>query len=134
VPVAPAGIGLPDLDQGSRHRPGILVQHPAVDDDPLADRIAGFRVVADQVVVGCVYVGMAEDRAGDFRQRILQGQERQARAARDAGLVVGCQGWRLPGPVALIVFGGLHRWVSRFISAKVWRAILKAVLARGTPA
>ena len=51
VAVAAAGIGLPELDQRVRHAAAVLVQHPAVHDDALADRLAGLGVVQDQVVV-----------------------------------------------------------------------------------
>ena len=45
VVVVPAGgVRLPDLEQRLRHRPAVLVHHAAVDDDPLAERLA--RVLA----------------------------------------------------------------------------------------
>ena len=50
VPVAAAGIGLPDLDQRVRHRPAVLVQHVAVHDDAFADRLAVLGVVQQEVV------------------------------------------------------------------------------------
>src|SRR5581483_6581646 len=37
--IAPGGIRLPDLDQGIRHRPLVLVEHPADHDDALAQRL-----------------------------------------------------------------------------------------------
>src|SRR5690606_32388803 len=40
VPVAAGGVGLPELDQRAGHRPGILVKHLAIDDEPLADGLA----------------------------------------------------------------------------------------------
>src|SRR5215510_2267368 len=36
--VPAAGVRLPDFNQRSRNRSPVLVQHPALDDDPLADR------------------------------------------------------------------------------------------------
>ena len=41
VDVAAGRVGLPDLDQRVRHRPAVLVEHAAGDDDPLAERLAG---------------------------------------------------------------------------------------------
>ena len=37
------GVRLPDLDQRIRHRPRVLVQHSAGDDDALPERLAGVR-------------------------------------------------------------------------------------------
>ena len=51
VAVAPAGVGLPDLDQGVRHAAPVLVPHPAVDDRPFPDGFAAVGVVAHEVVV-----------------------------------------------------------------------------------
>ena len=48
VHVAPGRVGLPDLDQRLGHRPAVLVQHPACDDDALAERLAG--MLAREVV------------------------------------------------------------------------------------
>ena len=38
--VAAAGIGLPDFDQRVRHAAAVLVEHMAVHDDALAERLA----------------------------------------------------------------------------------------------
>jgi hypothetical protein len=65
VPVAPGGVGLPDLHQGVRDRPAVLVQHAAADDDPLSDRLAV--VLARQIMVAGLDVVPAKDRTGDFR-------------------------------------------------------------------
>ena len=35
--VAAGGVALPQLDQGSRHRPRVLVENAPGDDDPLAE-------------------------------------------------------------------------------------------------
>ena len=53
VDVAAAGIGLPDFDQRIRHRPPVLVEHAAVHDDALAERLA--RVLLGQVVVAVLH-------------------------------------------------------------------------------
>ena len=49
VPVAAGRVRLPDLDQRVAHRPAVLVEHAAGDDDPLAERLA--LVLARQVAV-----------------------------------------------------------------------------------
>ena len=116
VAVAAAGVGLPELDQGVRHRPPALVEDAAVHDDPLADRLAAVRVVADEVVVERAEVGMAERRPGDLAQRVLQRQQRVARRAGDAGLVGGRQGRRVQRPVALEELGGSGRCSIRRLS------------------
>jgi hypothetical protein len=38
--IAAAGIGLPDLDQRVRHAAAVFVEHMAVHDDALAERLA----------------------------------------------------------------------------------------------
>ena len=79
VNVAPAGIGLPYLDQRVRHAAAVLVKHMAVHDDALAERLAG--VLARQVIVALAHGLVAIDRAGQFRQRVAhrdQGLERGA--------------------------------------------------------
>ncbi len=45
-------------------------------DDALADGITGFRVVLDEVVIDRVDVAMAEDRPGDLRHGLLDGEQR----------------------------------------------------------
>src|SRR5207248_5484288 len=40
VDIAAAGIGLPDLEQRIRHAAAVFVQHMAVHDDALAERLA----------------------------------------------------------------------------------------------
>ena len=87
VAIAAAGIGLPDLDQRVLHRTVELVAHEAVHDDALADRQAVLRCVHDQVVVARAQLVGTEHRRRDFRQRLLQRDQRIARAAQDAGLV-----------------------------------------------
>jgi hypothetical protein len=89
VPVAAARVALPDLDQRVLHRPAQLVVDVAVDDDALADRQAVLGVVEDQVVVLGPQLLGAEHRRGHFRERLLQRDQRQARAAQHAGLVGG---------------------------------------------
>src|SRR5882724_13271689 len=37
--ITAAGIGLPDLEQGIRHAAAVLIQHMAVHDDALAERL-----------------------------------------------------------------------------------------------
>jgi hypothetical protein len=51
MPVTTARIGLPYLDQCARYRAAISVGDPAMDDDPLADRIGTMGVVQDKVII-----------------------------------------------------------------------------------
>src|SRR5690349_21590001 len=48
--VAPAGIGLPDLDKHSRLRAAVLVEHAAGHDDALAKGLAF--MLAGEIIVG----------------------------------------------------------------------------------
>ena len=48
VHVAAGRVGLPDLDQRVADRPAVAVDHPARDDDALAERLA--RVLPGEVV------------------------------------------------------------------------------------
>ena len=105
VPVAAAGVALPDLDQRVLHRPAELVLDVAVDDDALADRQAVLGVVQDQVVVLRPELVGAEHRRGHFGQRLLQRDQRQARAAQHAGLVLRRVGRRVRRRVAHQEFG-----------------------------
>jgi hypothetical protein len=58
VDVAPARVRLPHLDELMRDRAPVAVQHPAADDDPLADRLAA--VLDGQVRLGRADVPVAE--------------------------------------------------------------------------
>ena len=79
VDVAAGGVGLPDLDQRVRHRPAVLVEHAAGDDDALAERLAG--MLAGQVGVARPHALVAVDRAGQLRQRVRQDDQRLLRRA-----------------------------------------------------
>ena len=50
VEIAAGGVALPDLYQRVRHRPAVLVEDAAGDDDPFAERFA--LVLSREVVVG----------------------------------------------------------------------------------
>ncbi len=101
VPVATAGIGLPELHQRVRHAAPGLVQHAAMHHDPFADGIAVLGVVADQVVVERPDVVMTEHRTGDFRDRAVQRQQRIPRRAQHRRFVAGRMRGRVNGAVAL---------------------------------
>ena len=60
VDVAPARVGLPDLDELVPHRTAVAVEDPAGDHHPLADRLAA--VLDGQVGLERVDVVLAEDR------------------------------------------------------------------------
>src|SRR5580658_438390 len=51
VAIATAGVGLPNLDESSRNRTSVFIQHEAVNDNALPNRVAVFRVVKNQVVI-----------------------------------------------------------------------------------
>ena len=89
VAIAPARVGLPHLDQRILHRPAELVAHMAVHDDALAHRQPVLGGVEDQVVVLRAELLGTEHRRRHFGQRLLQRNQRVARAAQDAGLVAG---------------------------------------------
>ena len=60
-----------------------------MDDDPLADRIAGLGVVQDQVVVERAKIVVAEGRPGDLGQRVCSSDSSASAGERgDGGLVV----------------------------------------------
>ena len=68
VDVAAAGIGLPHLDQRIRHAAAVFVEHVAVDDDALAERLA--LVLGGEIMVVLAHRLVAIDRPGQFRQRL----------------------------------------------------------------
>ena len=74
VDVAAGGVALPDLDQRVGHGPSVLVEHAALDDDALAQRLAG--VLRGEVGLLRLDVGVAVDRAGDLRQRLRDDDQR----------------------------------------------------------
>ena len=68
VDVAAAGIGLPEFDQRVGHAAAVFIQHMAVHDDALAERLA---VVLDgEIVIVLAHRLVAVDRPGQFRQRM----------------------------------------------------------------
>src|SRR6185369_7239991 len=75
--VASGGIRLPDLDERMRGGFSVLVEHASADDDALADRLA--LVLARQVVIARLEVVVAEDRAGQLRERLRRDDERLSR-------------------------------------------------------
>ena len=115
VPVASGGIGLPEFHQRVGDRLAVLVQHLAVHDDAFTDRLAGLGVVADQIVVEQADIVVAENRAGDFRQRVLQRQQRLGRRARNAGLVARRIGRRVQRAVSLEKLHRPHRRLKRLM-------------------
>src|SRR5581483_12465059 len=80
--ISAGGVTLPDLDHGVGHGPAILVEHAAMDDDALAERLA--RALPGEVVLQRVEALAGEQRPGDLRQRLRQ-RDRRLR---------GCAQWR----------------------------------------
>ena len=114
VPVAAAGIGLPDLQQRTGNADAALVEHAAVDDDARPDRrFARRREIVDQVVVELAEHAMAEHRSGDLRQRVVERQQRPPRRAQHRRLVAGREGRRVPVAVARKEGAGLRLAVGR---------------------
>ena len=74
VPIASAGVRLPELNKGARHAETGLVAHMAVHDNALADGLPGFRVVEKKVVVERPEFVRLKDRAGDFGQGVCKDQ------------------------------------------------------------
>jgi hypothetical protein len=64
VRIAPRRVRLPDFHQRLRDRTPILVQHAAVKDDALPDRLA--TVLARQVSVRAAQAGVRKNRSGQL--------------------------------------------------------------------
>ncbi len=75
--VAAAGIGLPELDQRIRHAAAVFIQHMAVHDDALAERLA--LVLDGEIVIVLAHRLVAVDRPGQFRQRVAHDDQRLLR-------------------------------------------------------
>src|SRR5207302_2239470 len=86
VPVTPARVGLPDLDQRVWHRPPVAVQQPAEDDDALPDRLAG--VLHGQVVVALADSALAEQWTGHLGEPLRQQDQLLPRVAQRRGAVL----------------------------------------------
>jgi hypothetical protein len=89
VPVAARSVGLPQLDQRVSHGAPVTVEHPAVQDDPLAERLVG--VLAREVVVELADQLVAEHGTRDLRQRVRQRDQRALGRAGARGQVVGME-------------------------------------------
>jgi hypothetical protein len=74
VDITAAGIGLPDFNQHVRHRAAILVEHLAVDDDALAERLACG--LLGEIGIAVLHRVVAVHRAGQFGQRMRHDDER----------------------------------------------------------
>ena len=81
VVVAPGRVRLPDFNEQPLERPAVFVQYATAHHDTLAQRLA--LVLAREVVVVGVDVGIAEDRCGELRKRMRQHDERLGRRALD---------------------------------------------------
>ena len=75
--IATGRIALPDLDQGPGHRPAILVEDPALNDDPLPQGLA--HALAREIVLAGIEPLLAQEWPGDFRQRVRQHDRRLRR-------------------------------------------------------
>ena len=75
--IAATGVCLPDFDQCVGHRAAVVVEHPPGDADALPDRFA--EVLARKIIIVLGDFVVAEDRSGDFRQRVWKQNQRFAR-------------------------------------------------------
>ena len=75
VPVAAGRVGLPDLDQGVGDGATVAVQDPALDDDPLPQRLPA--VLDGQVVIALGHPALAEQRPRDLGQPVRQRHQRR---------------------------------------------------------
>src|SRR6185312_14356969 len=96
--IAAAGIGLPDLDQCIRHAAAVFVDHMAMHDDALPERLAG--MLPREIGVAVAHGLVAVDRPGQFRQRVAHRDQRLVRPALDRTLVARRQ-WQRMGLVTL---------------------------------
>ncbi len=75
--VAPAGVGLPELDEHVGHWLCVLVDDPAMHHDALADGfLAGLGKVDDEIVIVFTQHVVAECGAGFLAQRAGKADER----------------------------------------------------------
>ena len=100
VDVAAGRVGLPDLDQLAGAPAAVAVEHPAGDDDPLADRLAA--VLDGQVGLERVHVACPKTGANSsiVSGSAWQGPWRVAQDAAAVGRVVGSR-WRFLATSAL---------------------------------
>ena len=89
VGVAPGGVGLPELDQGVRHRPAVAVEHPPGNDDPLPDRLGS--TVRGEVGIAREQSLGAEHRPGQLAEAVREQDEGPGRHAQDGRGVGRCQ-------------------------------------------
>ena len=72
--IASTGIGLPEFDQRVGHAASVFIEHMAMDDDALADRLAF--VLGGEIGIAGAHGLVAVDRAGQFRQRMAHDDQR----------------------------------------------------------
>src|SRR5258708_975813 len=109
VAVASTGVGLPYFDKRVGYRLAIAVEHIAVDDRLLADRLALFGIIEDEIVIERTEFAGREYRTGYFGQRVLQRPKRDARGAQYSRLGNGRVRGRMNVAIALVKLGlGRH--------------------------
>src|SRR5260370_25866653 len=87
VEVAASGIGLPNLQEGVRHRFSTVVEHAAGHNDALADRLAASpRVACEVCVFRCDSTG-GGSRPPQLREGPWHIAEREPRSASPRGLI-----------------------------------------------
>ena len=68
VHIAPGSIGLPDLDQRIRHRLAVLIEHAAVHNDALAQRLA--LMLLGQIGIARLHGFVSINRTGELGKRM----------------------------------------------------------------
>src|SRR4051794_38790978 len=70
VHIAPARVGLPDLDQRVRDRTAVLVEHATSDDAPLPDRFGARAGVGRQIRIVLIELRPSGTGPGRFGERL----------------------------------------------------------------
>ena len=98
--VTTRGVGLPDLHRGVGHGTAVLVQHPAGDDDPLAEGRA--RVLSGQVGQGrTAGQGGPSGHNGQCQRQPTARAEQRVHRARLGGLIAAAVGLTTAGLMAV---------------------------------
>src|SRR5215469_6733419 len=92
VAIAAARVGLPDFYQCVGDRPPILVEHPSVHDDALADRLA--RMLAGEIVIAGTNALASVERTGELGEGMRYEDQLLPRRALHSALVVRIEGGR----------------------------------------
>ena len=87
VRVAARRVGLPDFDERVRNRAAILVDHASLDDDPLAERLAG--VLPGEIVIGGTDRVPSVHRTAQLGERLRNDDQGFLRMPERGGAILG---------------------------------------------